>query len=485
VPAFRDIDEIRHQFALDGSHLVGSTTLGLGFRYELQEQDNTLNLRRNPGETNDRFATQADASEADLFHVHATTQSWLRENLLLTSGYAYTDLDSDFNGYRVYGTTYDPDLANRLPDANTFEALTGSSQLSQHVVNLNLLYRPWEPLALIPSARFEKQDVDSQAGFSQPARPFAPNLQEAAADRGLLNLSQAIEARYTGLTNWVFSTRGSWLQGSGDLDETWDNLGTGANVLRRSTDDERFTQKYSASARWYPLRRLNFSAGYSYKLRDNDYQHPVDSTPNDPASLNRYPAFLLAQSWQTHEANFKSTWRPRQNITLVGRYAYQISDIQTRADNLARVTSADITSHITGASLSWVPLARLYLQGNLNYVFDRTETPASAISSAVLDARNDYWTANLVAGLALDNRTDLTGSYFFYRADNFVDNSFAGLPYGAGAEEHGFSASLSRQLSSRIRGSLRYAFYTSNDFTAGGRRDYDAHLIHSTLQYRF
>jgi hypothetical protein len=485
VPAFREIDEIRHQFALDARHTLGPTTLGLGFRYEIQEQDNSLNLRRNPGEANDRRATQRDTFDADLFHVHATSQSWLRDNLLLTTGYAYTDLDSDFSGYRVYGTSYDPDFANRLPDANSFEALTGSSQLSQHVVNLNLLYRPWEPLAIIPSARVEKQDVTSQSRFSQPAQPLTPNLQEATADRGLLNVSEALELRYTGLTNWVFSTRGYWLQGRGDLDESWENRGTGANVLDRSTDDERFIQKYSASVRWYPLRRLNFGAGYSFKIRDNDYDHPVDSTSNDPGSANRYPAFLLAQRFQTHEANFKSTWRPRHNLTLVGRYAYQLSEIQTRADNLGRLTTADVTSHITGASLSWVPLARLYLQGNLNYVFDRTETPVSSLVNSILDARNDYWTANLVAGLALDDKTDLTGSYFFYRADNYVDHSTAGLPYDSGAEEHGFNVTLSRQLSPRVRCALRYAYLTSNDFTAGGRRDFDAHLIHSSLQYRF
>lgn len=485
VPAFRKIDEVRHQFALDAHHTLGPTTLGLGFRYEILEHDNTHNLHRNPGEATDRRVTQRDTYDADLFHVHATTQSWLRDNLLVTTGYAYTDLDSDVSGYRLYGATFDPDFANRLPDANSFEALTGSSQLSQHVVNLNLLYRPWEPLAIIPSARIEKQDVDSDSRFSQPAQPLAPNLQEATADRGLLNVSEAIELRYTGLTNWVFSTRGYWLQGSGDLDETWTNLGTGATVVDRSTDDDRFVQKYSASVRWYPLRRLNFGAGYSFKLRDNDYDHPTDSTSNDPISGNRYPAFLTAQSFQTHEVSFKSTWRPRQNVTLVGRYAYQLSEIQTRADNLGRNTSADVTSHIAGASLSWVPLARLYLQGNLNYVFDRTETPVSDITSAVLDARNDYWTASLVAGLALDNKTDLTGSYFFYRADNYVDNSTVGLPFDSGAEEHGFNAALSRQLSSRVRCSLRYAYFTSNDFTAGGHRDFDAHLIQSSLQYRF
>jgi hypothetical protein len=485
APAFWGIDEVRDIFAIDARHTLGNTTLRLGARYEIQDQDNRRYTRRSPGEPADRRGTQKDGLDSDLFNIHASAENWIRDNVLFTVGYAFTDLDTDLSGYRVFGTAYDPDLGQRLPDPNSFQALNGGSQMSQHVANLNLMYLPWESFAIIPSARIEKQDLDSVSRFGQPAGPLVPNQFRATSERGLLDISEAIELRYTGVTNWVFFARGTWLQGQGDLDESFDNRSTAVNVLARSTDDDRFSQKYAAGVNWYPLRRFNLGAGYYYKLRNNDYDHSTDSSSNAPGSLNRYPAFLTAQDFETHDFNAKATWRPLNNLTLVARYDYQLSTIDTQGDNLASVESAQTTSHILGASVSWVPWHRLYFQGGLNYVTDRTHTPVENITRAVLDSENDYWNGSLTAGLALDDKTDLTATYFYYRADNYSDNSAVGLPYGVGIEEHGLTASLGRQLSRRIRWTIRYGFFTSDDETSGGNNDYDAHLVYSTLQYRF
>ena len=486
VPAYWDIDEVRDIFAIDARHTLGTTALSLGARYEIQDQDNRQYTRRNPGEANDRRGSQQSGMDSDLFNIHAAAENWVRENVLFTVGYAFTDLDTDLSGYRVFGTAYDPDLGQRLPDPNTFEALSGGSQMSQHVANLNLMYLPWESLAIIPSARIEKQDLDSVSQFGQPAAPLVPSQFRAVSERGLLDVTEALELRYTGVTNWVFFARGTWLQGQGDLEETQDNQSNDVNVLARSTDDDRFSQKYAAGVNWYPHRKFNLGAGYYYKLRNNDYDHGTDSTSNAPGSVNRYPAFLLAQDFETHDANVKATWRPLNNLTLVARYDYQYSTIDNQGDGLESVESANTTSQILGASVSWVPWHRLYLQGSLNYVTDQTDTPVDDITGgAVADAENDYWNGSLTAGLALDEKTDLTATYFYYRADNNEDNAAVGMPYGADIEEMGITAGLSRQLSRRVRWTLRYGFFTSDDDTSGGNNDYDAHMVYSTLQYRF
>jgi hypothetical protein len=485
APAFWGIDEVRNIFAIDARHTLGATDLRLGARYENLNQDNRLYTRRNPNETTDRRGTQEHGLDSDLFNIHASAENWVHEKVLFTVGYAFTDLDTDLSGYRAFGTAYDPDLGQRLPDPNSFQALSGGSQMSQHVANLNLMYLPWDSFAVIPSARIEKQDLDGVSHYGQPAEPLVPNQWRAASERGLLDVSEALELRYSGLTNWVFFARGTWLQGQGDLDETYDNQTSGANLINRSTDDDRFSQKYAVGANWYPARRFNLGAGYYYKLRNNDYDHTVDSSSNDPASANRYPAFLVAQDFETHDFNARATWRPVNNLTLVARYDFQLSTIDTQGDNLSSVESAETTSHILGASVSWVPWHRLYLQGSANYVNDQTDSPVSGITDAVLDSENDYWTGTLTAGFAVDDKTDLTATYFYYRADNYFDNSASGMPYGAGIEEHGITAGLSRQMSRRVRWTLRYGFYTSEDETSGGNNDYDAHMVYSTVQYRF
>lgn len=490
VPSFWGIDETRDEFQADVKHTLGNTTFGLGLRYEISKDDNSLNILQNPGEATARYGTDREKVETDLFNVHAFTETRLNDKVQFTSGYSFTTLDSDLSGYRLYGTAYDPTFAQRLPIPDTFENLSGGSELKQHVANLNLPIQILDSLLLVPSIRIEREDTDSDASYNTPAAPFSGSAYGANSDRGLLDVTERLELRYTGLTNWVLYTRGEWLEGSGDLRERWDNLGTGATIVDRSTDDSRLWQTYTIGANWYPLRRLNFGAQYYHKERWNDYDHTRDSTPNTLTSIptSVYPAFLTGQDWTTDDGNFRVTWRPLANLTLVGRYDFQLSTIDTKPDSLSglsKVQTAEMTSHIIGGTVSWTPMQRLYLQGGVNIVWDQTDTPADEVTDAVQRARNDYWTANTSIGYALDDKTDLEVQYLYYRANDRQDNSSAGLPYGADAQEHGVTAAIIRRITERMRITLKYGFFDGRDWTSGEHNNYQAHLIYSSLHYRF
>jgi len=135
--------------------------------------------------------------------------------------------------------------------------------------------------------------------------------------------------------------------------------------------------------------------------------------------------------------------------------------------------------------VSWTPWSRLYLQVGFNYVTSETQTPTSDYTQAILNAQNNYWTLNFNSGLVLDNKTDLNLGYTYYCADNYSDNSTVGQPFGYGAQEHGVTATLVRRLSERVRVTLRYGYYHSEDQPSGGNNNYDAHVLYSSLQYRF
>jgi hypothetical protein len=349
------------------------------------------------------------------------------------------------------------------------------------------MLRLTDHFVLVPALRVEKQDTDSISAYDSPAAPFSSFPYQASSDRGLLDVSESLELRYTGLTNWVLYARANWLEGSGDLDESWDNLGTGAKVVRRSTDDERFWQKYSVGANWYPLKGLNFSAEYYHKIHENDYDHSLDSTPNTLTSIptSLYPAFFNAQNLTTDDANFRVAWRPLASLSFVGRYDFQLSDIDTQPDNLPKIQSSEMISHILSWTLSWTPLNRLYLQAGINRVWDKTDTPGDEITPAIQEAKNNYWTVTSALGYALDNKTDLELQYLFYGADNYADNSAFGLPYGASAQQHGITAGLIRRISERIQWTLKYGFFDGRDKTSGHHNDYQAHLVSTSFHYRF
>jgi len=98
--------------------------------------------------------------------------------------------------------------------------------------------------------------------------------------------------------------------------------------------------------------------------------------------------------------------------------------------------------------------------------------------------------ANLTAGYAIDERTDIQAGYTFYRADNLaIPFDAAGVPgstpFGSDTEEHVFSVRLNRIINPNMIWNLGYGYYTSNDGTSGGYNDFDAHMVSTGLQIRF
>ena len=175
-------------------------------------------------------------------------------------------------------------------------------------------------------------------------------------------------------------------------------------------------------------------------------------------------------------------------MTLVTRYEYQYSTINTTPDpisGLGGMESSTMTSHIIGQDVSWAPWSRFYLQAGFNYVLSETKTPASDVTQAILAAQNNYWTLNLSSGIVLDNKTDLKVGFFYYRANDYTDNSPAGVPYGADGEEYGVTATLTRRITEHLRVSLKYGFSQYIDGVYGGNQDFTSHLVYTSLQYRF
>lgn len=499
VPSFWDIDETRDIFTLDYRKTIAKTDFGLGVRFEKGETDNRRQERRRPGEAQDRSLTQREAVQSDLFSTHAFSESRLREDLLFTTGFSYTTLDTDLDGSRIYGSSYDPvydpAYARRQQRDEGFLSLNGGTRLHQYVGNLNLLYTPVEGLSIVPAVRIESMEQDGVANFTETnigSLPLLAASQEPLSNlrsRALLDVSESLEARYNGIKDWVFFIRGELLQGSGDLSEDERDAVTQVSGIRRDTDSNRFVQKYTAGANWYPLRGLNFSGQYYHKVRENEYSHLLDTTSNLDGAGDRYPAYLTGQNFTTDDANVRMTWRPFANLTLVTRYDIQWSNIETAADHLAAWDAAEIKSHILSETVTWSPLPRWYLQAGVNYVMDRTETPANDVDGAglnvVLRSINNYWNASFLTGVALDEKTDFEAQYYYYQAENYVDNSTQAVPFGVEGKTHGVTATISRKITAAIRASLRYGFFQNDDVTSGGHKNYDAHLVMTSVQYKF
>ncbi len=510
TPTFRDIDEQRHTFDADLRHTIGNTTFGLGVRYERDEIDNSLNVLRRKGETNlVRAVTTTDNTDADIFNAHGFVETRFNPKVLFTMGGSYTRLDTDIAGSRIYGPAYNspfnPLYVNRQNFDEGFIDLSGGSRVDQYVANINLMLTPCQHVTIVPALRIEHQDQVGVALFTETrvtnaASPVA--LQDVLNNRlrRFTDVTESLDVRYTGFTNWSLYARGEWLEGQGSLNENEfdvEDEGVGPVLVQRSTDSERFVQKYTVGANWYPHRKMNFAAQYYYRSAQNDYDHLVDSTIyNPPATNNLYPAFIREHRFDTHDVNVRMTLRPLANLTLVSRYDFQRTryhmqgDVNSFGIPLAEIESAEAVNHIFSQSISWNPLPRLYWQGSISYAVQHTETPAVSLTGTpaglVQDAQNDYWDASVLAGYALTKWSDLQAQYNYYRADNYdVSNASVGLPYGAGAEQHGVTVTLVNRLCRNLIWKLQYGFFTGHDQTSGANNDYTAHLVYSSVQYLF
>lgn len=490
VPTFYDMDETTHILAANvGNDSKDDVKWRVGARYSETELNNSRNIRRRPNESADRKVTAKDETKTDMFAAHGFYQRKITEKLTVSGGALVTDLDSHLGGSRIYGQTYDPvfDPAylRRQQRDEGFYHLTGESDLKQTVLNLNAVYVPVKNWSIRPSVRFENLHQETLSEFVETnigAGPaFVAIIEEVEGEQKKEwdEFAQALDIRYTGKLNWTFNVEGSWIQGSGNMEEER-MLHTGVLTVDRDTDNTRTSEKYSARANWYAKPGLTFAAQYYYKVNTNDYDTVRDNTK--PGTSDRYPAYITDQDFETHDFNVRVSWRPASLLNLVTRYDFQRSNIESVEAGLTRVESSELTSHILSESITWTPIPRLFVSASVNMTWDQLATPAYRF---VLNSDNNYVNGSLGGGYALAAKDDVYFDYSFFRASNFADNSAVSLPFGADQEQQGAYLTWVRRQRENLVYTVKYGYITNRDGTWAGRNDFDAHVIYAKVQYHF
>ncbi len=488
-PALDVIHEHNDSFQLDVTDHIKSTDVGGGLHYETGKLDDALQVIKFPGESVQQHLTDNQGTIYSLFDVHTFSETWLKTNIMFSSGFAYSHVGNDFSGSRVYGNDFGVGYTPNAANSFGYYGLTGSSELDEYVFDLNLFYKPAPHCSVVPSLRFDREDWTAASIGSETLGADAPMPFSSDSREGLTDVRERLDLNYNGVTNWAFYGRGEWTEIDGNLNQDGGLVplgGIGVLPIQEMTTDRRFFQKYSAGARWYPTRGVTLDVGGYYKFN----QYHYDNSQDTPAvsTMLLYPGFLAMQDFQTYDGNVRLTLRPWRNVTAISRYEYQLSTIHTEPDSqygLANVESSTMKSHVVGEDVSWIPWSRLSLQTGFNYVLSDTRAPASDVVQGLLDSQNNYWVLNFSSLLALDNKTDLNLSYLYYDSGDYVNNSPLGVPYGADSREQAVTATLTRRLSKNLRLSVKYGYFRYHDAAFGGNQDFGANLVFATLRYRF
>ena len=550
LPSFLGINESRDIFTFDAKYLigkpdkVGNTDVNLGMRYEFDRTDNQLNfanysvpnvnypapagtipLKNAPGQANQWLMTNTQQVSLALYDGHISTVTRFGDKLWMTTGFSYATSSSDIGGSRIAGPSYASSYSpyyNNVQYANrsgSYINLGGGSSTAATAGILNFMWMPIDSLTISPSFRVECANTNSTSTYltevtqtvgvvntstagvtrqevTLPAgTASAPTL--VASHVYLTDISESLQIRYTGIKSLVLYAQCDWDQqyesrgdvtpsGSYVLNNTVKNT---ANKMNFSANNQNTTQKYAVGANWYPLPGLNAAIQYYLELQDFDQNINTD----DPVRGNQR---LLAQKWTTNDVNFRITWQPLSTLSLVSRYDFQrtVIDSQWQADGgipngdmfmLPYGGSSLLTNNMLTESITWQPFDRLYFQGSLSYVLNTISSPASLQTPAFTNSNNNYWTAGAGFGFSIDPKTELRGDFSFYNANNYVNNGQYGVPYGAGGTEYSFSASLNRRISKNVSLSVKYYLDSYQDQLSGGNNNFLGQVISTNLQVRF
>ncbi|HUA65547.1 MAG TPA: hypothetical protein VME24_06850 [Alphaproteobacteria bacterium] len=489
-----NIDERVDAFDLNAKKTLWDTDLAAGLHYEHGDLNDGLATTFYPGEPAEYDRTITDKNTYNLFSATATGEKWIKQHVFVSAGGMVANLDNHFSGSQIYGNGFGVPYIPGMGAGLGYYNMIGDSHLQEYVMDLNVLTLPISTLAVIPGLRAEKESWNGNSTGTGTLPTFpSPSEQpfSGQSSRDVVDVCESLDVRYTGFTNWVLSAGSQWEESDGNLNQ-FGGLsqidGIGVPPVTNYVNDTSLLQKYSAGASWYPLRQLAFDFGGYYKYDSYNYSASADSTPDG----DTYPGYFTVQDFRTSDGNCRVTLHVLQSLSLISRYEYQLSFIDTTPSpdpalgiSGTGMQTSRMHSHVIGQNISWIPWSRLSLEAGFSYVLSTTRTPASEATAAILNAENNYWTLNFSPSLVLDDKTDLNVGYFYYQANDYQNNSTAGVPLGAGSREQAVTATLTRRINARLRVSLKYGYYDYKDALTGGNSDFHANLVMATMQLRF
>jgi hypothetical protein len=517
LPALWDIDESTDIFELDAEHTLGNTDLGMGLVYEHYSQENSRYTPRygtkpnaytppatgtTTGTSNQLLdITLTEQVKSDMFGGHVSSVTRFSDKAWLSFAASYSNQNSDIDGgTRAWGAYWaNPGV---VPGGSTkrdyaYDQMSGGSNADQFITNLNFMWVPVQDLTVTPSLRYEKENTDVISNFRAYNGSTWIGDESLASYTDMDSTTGAIDIRYTGLDNIVLYAKGEW----GNEDESLHRVDNNLPAEFLDTDVDIDEQEYTVGANWYALSNLSFSLQGFHMERDQSLDHLASNQPSvaaiNPGGANNFRPIMTDHNTETDDVNLRMTWRPMSNVSLVTRYDYCHTEYENKGISWTPpaspryfdlIESGDVASHIVSQSMTWSPLESMYVQGTVSWISSETDTPEEYTG----DSDNDSIVGSLAAGYAIDARTELTATYSYYQASNYVaSQSFNGFPtmgYGYETEEHMIALTLTRVINENMIWNLRYGFLTSNTTAtdqSGGQDDFDAHMLSTGLQVRF
>ena len=453
-----------------------------------------------------RFNRHEEINEDELYGMSAYVRRQLTESMYGSLGAAYTRLDGDITGSRVFGSdpeaSYDIDFAARQMDDRGFLDLVGTKALKQWILNGNLVFDPEGNYRWMAGVRIEHLSTEMFGSYLDTWNTFdyadrAKQDQEANSltnsEKTADDLSAFLEVRYRGFSKAHIYSRVELAQQEGDLSEGWSreevlpNPSDPETILSRLTDFERNRAFWELGVNYYPTNSFRVSLEGYVKSRDNKYL--TGNAYLDDSDFTAYPAFIKEQDFFTEDLNARFHWKVFPWLKCVSRVDFQNTSIDSVGHNLEDVRSAERKRMVFNQSVVLTPHPRLFMNISYQLVDDLTETGAASLASPVNDIitnlPNDHWQLDANMFIVLNKGLDLQLGYHHLKMDNYFDSSPVTVPYGSSLKQHHANAGLVVHFSELTVMTIGYHYFEQTELATPGDKDYSVHFLKTTLQHKF
>jgi hypothetical protein len=179
--------------------------------------------------------------------------------------------------------------------------------------------------------------------------------------------------------------------------------------------------------------------------------------------------------------------KPAPGLSFKTRYVHQRGKAAIASDGYMEGDSNDSRRHQIGETIDWNPGKSVYVQVNVNVVYDQTSTAypraGGSANDVLRNADNNYWNGSLITGFAVDKATDAQLTATYYKANNYHAELVATDPFGAGARDVGAYLGLKHKFSPRMLGHAKVGYLDSRNDTTGGNTNFRGPLGYLAIEY--
>ncbi|PTX91592.1 hypothetical protein [Opitutus sp. ER46] len=530
VPAYIDLNERNETWEASMRHTFGNTELVVTYGGQRINNQQARSLYRFPGElrtypfptytvptqipnninNNPQFGMYATGFREMNHHVGAEFETAFNDKVTLFGGIKYLTAEHDIDKSRLIYTTLwtATGVASYLGGTNAGGrppyTVTGAGEMKQDVLTANagVRLKPTPNLFVEASLRGErlKDSGTNAANFIATSVVLATGVATEMTPSGTsafqnkeTPITPTLDVRYTGIKNLA-------LYGSAEFrttDQNEKNTYAGLNVSTSGgkttvsvsptyidKDIEEQHLNATVGANWTPTRLLNVRA----ELFTKDHENTFTGTGVSLGSL-----YVL--NYDIYGTKLTGVVKPLNTLTLTSRYILQRGKAAVLHQGLAEgrngsVTGNDSMRHQFTESVAWNPRKSVYVQGNVNVVFDQIKTVYPWVTGLARDVirntNNNYWNSDVVVGFVVDRDTDAQIQGTYYRADNYEPAMAAtALPLDASTDEYTLTVGFKHKLSPKTVVGVRVGYFESNNDTRGGFANFRGPVGYATLEHAF